>query len=84
MINGTDICAPCLWCDEPTLVAYSKDGYKNKTWMLPTDWSQVDRVSLSTIYGDGDEPLGEKEVDGIHISLALRKNQVLRIRPSGQ
>jgi len=38
MIDGTNICMPALWCEQPTLVTYSKEGCENKTWPLPTDW----------------------------------------------
>jgi hypothetical protein len=29
-IDGTDICMPGLPCEEPTLIAYSKEGYESK------------------------------------------------------
>ena len=79
MINDTDICMPCLWCDEPTLIAYSKNGYVEKTWVLSNEWSAVDKVSLSTITGEATSPIGEVEVRDGRISLSLGKNQVIRI-----
>jgi len=81
MIDGTDICMPVLWCDEPTLVAYSKDGYENRTWKLPPDWQGVERVVLSTITGRGGEPVGETAVSAGSISLSLAENQVVKICP---
>ena len=82
MIDGTDICMPCLWCDEPTMIAYSKMGYREKIWTLPKAWRAVESVSLRSITGDRDEPVGDVEVIGGCIALSLRKNQVVRIRRS--
>jgi hypothetical protein len=79
MIDGTDICMPCHWCEEPTLIAYSKDGYEEKTWTLPKNWSGVEKVSLLEINGDGDKPMGEIEVGNGTINLGLKKNQVVSI-----
>jgi len=79
MVDGTDICMPVLWCEEPTLVAYSKDGYENKTWQLPPDWRGVERVSLSTLTGRGHKPAGELPVENGSVALALEKNTAIRI-----
>jgi len=79
MIDGSDICMPVLWCDEPTLVAYSKDGYDSRTWQLPQDWQGVERVVLSTVTGRGDEPAGDLAASAGSISLSLARNQVVRI-----
>ena len=83
MIDGSDICMPVLWCEEPALIAYSKEGYEDKTWKLPGDWQDVDRVSVSTITGRGEEPGGDVEVNDGRINLNLARNQVVKICPRG-
>jgi hypothetical protein len=49
IIDGTDICMPALWCREPTLIAYSKDGCKDKIWKLPDGWRAVENVHVAGI-----------------------------------
>ena len=81
MIDGTDICMPCYWCDEPTIIAYSKDGYEEMSWSLPENWGGVEKVSLSTVSPEEIESTQELEVSARSIRLALKKNQVAKICP---
>ncbi|MBT3273287.1 MAG: hypothetical protein HN368_09045 [Spirochaetales bacterium] len=78
MSSGTDICMPALWCEEPTLIAYSKEGYDNKTWRLPPDWQAVDKVCI-TEAASKDSKTTIPVVDGV-IKLSVGANEALRIR----
>jgi hypothetical protein len=44
--DGTDICMPVRWRQDPTLLAYSVDGYDSKTWQVPEAWRGVETVYL--------------------------------------
>ena len=79
MVVGTDVCMPALWCQEPTLLAYSKAGYANRTWCLPDAWRGVRRVRLDRLAFDGTRPAGDKEVSNARISLALGANEAVKI-----
>jgi len=79
MIDDGDICMPALWCDEPTLIAYSRDGYESRTWQLPADWQGVEKVSLAGLTAEGPEPAGEAEVADGKVTLSLAGDQALRI-----
>jgi hypothetical protein len=79
MIDGSDICMPVPWCDEPTLVVYSKDGYDSRTWQLPPDWQDVAKVSVAAITGLRDDPVGELPVVDGRISLGVAKDAALRV-----
>jgi len=79
LIDGTDICMPALWCEAPTLIAYSKDGCERKAWELPPDWKDVGRVRLARITPAGPEPAGETPVAGGRITLRIEKDEALRI-----
>ena len=81
MVDGTDTCMPALWCEEKTIIAYSKEGYDGKTWDLPPDWRNVDRVCFSRITLEGREPVGEAPVAEGRIALRVGKNEALQIRP---
>ncbi len=81
MIDGGDSCIPALWCDGPTLIAYSRDGCASKTWPLPANWDGVDTVSLATLSREGPGPAGEVEVIDGRIALSLSKDRAVTIRP---
>jgi len=79
MLDGTDICMPALWCEQPTLIAYSRDGYANKVWNLPPDWRGTQRVALVHVTGVGDVPVGEVDVEDGSISLTLACGNVMKV-----
>jgi hypothetical protein len=80
MIDDGNICMPALWCEVPTLIAYSRDGYESKTWPLPADWQGVEKVSVATVTTEGREAVGEVEVENGRICLSLGENQAVEIR----
>jgi len=80
MIDGTDICMPALWCQEKTIIAYSKEGYDGKTWQLPPDWKDVNRARLSRITFEGHDPVGEVAVADGRIALNVGEGEALMIR----
>ena len=79
--DPTDICMPALWCDEPTIVAYSKEGYESKTWELPPDWKGVTSVATSRIALQGHEPVGSVDVVDGRISLQVGGGEALKVCP---
>ena len=81
MIEDGNSCIPALWCEEKTLIAYSRDGYKNKSWDLPADWQGVEKVALATITPDGTQAAGEVSVVDGKITLSLTKDQAVKISP---
>ena len=81
MIDDGDICMPALWCETPTIIAYSRDGYESKTWALPADWSDVARVSVSVITADGCDVRDDVEVKDGKITLALTGDQAVKLCP---
>ncbi|MBT3295739.1 MAG: hypothetical protein HN919_08035 [Verrucomicrobia bacterium] len=82
MLDGTDICMPALWCETPTLIAYSRDGYESRPWPLPADWQGVAKVTLARLTPEGAEPLGDVEVVEGGITLSLDKDQAVSITPA--
>jgi len=81
MIDGTDICMPCLWCAEPTLVAYSQGGCPGKTWKLPADWDHVQKVAVARLTPGGDEARGDADVTAGGITLDVAADEALKITP---
>ena len=70
--DPTALCMPALWCDEPTLIAYGRNGMTNMIWPLPPEWSEITEVDVSRLTTDGPQlrervPVGP---GGIHLTLA--------------
>ncbi len=81
LVDGGDVCLPAAWRDGRELIAYSTDGYAEKTWEPPSDWRDVTEVKVVPITLDG---LGEKTrlpvVDG-KLTLSLSADQGVAITP---
>ena len=73
---------PALWRREKTLIAYSREGYDNKTWQLPPEWKDVDSASLFRITLNGHEKVREVTVTNGTLSLAMDKREALMIVPA--
>jgi hypothetical protein len=82
MVDGTDICMPALWCEDRTIIAFSKEGYESKTWELPPDWKDVSEVCLSRITFEGHEKIGEAQVADGKITLSVGSDEALRVVPA--
>jgi len=82
MLDGTDICMPALWCEDRTIIAYSQEGYDEKTWELPPDWKDVSKVSLARITYEGPEDAGSAAVTAGRLTLGVKAGEALRIVPA--
>lgn len=79
--DPTDLCMPALWCDEPTLIAYSKGGFANRYWPLPPEWSDVAEVQISRLTAEGPEPRARTKVDPNGIKFGLLAGEAVCITP---
>jgi hypothetical protein len=84
MVDGTDICMPALWCQDKTIIAYSKEGYTGKTWQLPPDWRGYRKVSVAKLSFAGSEPRDEVPVNDGVVTLSVGKDEALRMTVSGR
>lgn len=80
MLDGRNLCMPALWCEEPTLIAYSKDGYSAKTWALPKDWKNATTLKAAVITPDGLGEHGDITVNDGTITLELEADQALALK----
>jgi hypothetical protein len=76
-----DICMPALWKTKRTLIVYSRQGYRLKTWELPPGWKGVRTVAVSRITLDGLEPVGVMPVSDGKLTLSVKRGQALSISP---
>lgn len=69
--DPTELCLPALWCDEPTLIAYSKRGHTRRKWPLPPEWQGTSEARVSRLTVEGPQPRDCVPVEpgGIHLTL---------------
>lgn len=83
MQDPANLCMPALWCDKPTLIAYSKEGFSKMSWPLPPQWSKVSRVDISRLTAEGPQLRESVSVEHNTLFLNLAANEAVCITPSG-
>ncbi|MFD0716035.1 S-layer homology domain-containing protein [Paenibacillus sp. GCM10027626] len=84
--DGTDVFVPEMWREDGAreIMAFSKQGYTDRSWKLPADWSDVTAVQLYQV-GMGLPRLVNKDlavVDG-QVTLSLEAGGAVYIVPAG-
>ncbi|MGI2298186.1 S-layer homology domain-containing protein [Paenibacillus sp. GXUN7292] len=84
LVDGTDVFVPALWKKETReIIAFSESGYTERSWKLPLEWSDVERVHIFEI-GMGLPRLIQQDaaiVDG-EIRLSLLPGQAFYLTPA--
>ncbi|WP_051348738.1 endo-alpha-N-acetylgalactosaminidase family protein [Peribacillus kribbensis] len=82
--DGNDLFVPALWNQDKymEIIAFSKDGFENKTWKLPEGWKDVKKVDIYSVGLDGLTLLkkNQKISDG-EMTFSLDKEQTISIFP---
>lgn len=81
MRQDGDVFIPAAW-KEKEMIAYSKNGYEERTWELPCDWKDVAGVNLFTVSKHGLVKATEnvKCIEGT-LTLTLKAGQMISIQP---
>jgi hypothetical protein len=79
MQDDDDLFMPALW-QKQMVIAYSKHGYQNKTWLLPPGWEDVTTVQASEVSVDGLGNPQQIPVDNGSITLSMNPGQELEIQ----
>lgn len=78
-----DLFVPAVW-QRRELIAYSRDGYADRTWALPSDWRGVRRVDVYRVTPDGVVlQTRSRDVAGGQLELSLRPDEAVSIVPAG-
>jgi len=51
--DGDDVFIPALWKSHKEIIAYSREGYSQKSWTLPVNWSDIRLVDMYDIHTSG-------------------------------
>jgi len=81
LIHNGDMLLPALWIKKPTLVAYSKNAYKDKLWSLPDGFEHYKKFKVSDISINGLTKLGVIESKNGKIKLSLKPDQAIALKP---
>ncbi|MBS4196898.1 NPCBM/NEW2 domain-containing protein [Lederbergia citri] len=82
---GGDVFIPVLWREtNKEIMAYSQNGYTNKVWEFPSEWSNVTNVDIYRLSVTGlvKEQLNVPIING-KITLSLANNAGVSIVPAG-
>lgn len=79
-----DVFVPAVWKDGMEVIAFSTDGYTEKTWQFQKEWAGGDTVDVFSVDKNGLTPvaLGVDVSDG-SITLSLEAGQMVSIVPAG-
>ena len=80
--ENDDLFVPALW-KKKEIIAYSRTGYHDKPWQLPSEWGNVKSVDLYRITLDGCTPLKKRvPVTNAKLVLSLEKDESISIVPA--
>ena len=83
LLEGTDVCLPALWRLHREMIAYSADGYADRSWTLPSDWRDVAKADVYRISQDGLSYWKTIEVSQTVVILSLNADEMVAIVPAG-
>jgi hypothetical protein len=82
--ENDDLFVPALWRTQREIIAYSRKGYENKSWILPEQWKGVSRVDLYKITLEGSVLLKKDvPVTGSKLGLSIGNDEAISILPAG-
>jgi hypothetical protein len=83
LVEDDNVFVEAKW-KEKEIIAYSKQGYSNKQWVMPKSWEGVKGLDLYEISIDGLELIESgKKIENGRLELSLDKDQAVSIVPIG-
>ena len=74
--NG-DIFVPAVWLNDQSLVAFSENGYSNRTWTIPAGCAITSDTPAYTIEYNNKTPFTDFKLDGRQLTLSLAPGQMV-------
>lgn len=79
LVEDENVLIPATWLKKKSLLAYSKNGYKNREWLLPENWAPEKNVTLSRVSMSGTTRIKTVSVSSGKIVLTLAKDDMVLI-----
>lgn len=83
LVDGSDVCVPAPWRPHRELIAYSKDGYTGREWLLPPAWADVGVAEIHAVSREGLERVDTVNLAGGKLALTLPAGQMVSVVPAG-
>ena len=83
LVENDNVFVEAKW-KEKEIIAFSKEGYSNKQWVMPQSWKGVKSVDLYKITLNGLEQIESgKKIENGRMELSLVKDEAVSIVPHG-
>lgn len=79
LVENDDMLVPAGWIKGKCFIAYSKNGYQNREWLLPAMYRKIKKVTLYSISKNGKTKLQERRIKEGKLILSLAKDEMLLI-----
>jgi len=79
LLENSDLLIPALWLGDHILIAYSKNGYENKSWDIPEEWPEGESLKISRVTIDGKTFLKTCNIEHHKMILSLDKDEMIEI-----
>jgi hypothetical protein len=84
LVEDDDVFVETIW-REKEIIAYSKNGYHQKTWKMPSDWQGITEVDIYRITLEGLEIVKTGAViQNGELELSLASDEAMSIVPKGK
>ncbi len=81
LVEHDNVLIPALWLPRPTLIAYSKQGYENKHWLLPDTFTGFGKLGIYEVTPAGKRFLYTLTPEDGGIKLSMRAGAGYIITP---
>ena len=80
MMENENVFVPALWMEGKAIIAYSTDGYEEKTWDLPPDWSGVSKAELFDVTPDAVTSKGAVTIQNNRLTISVPQGRQILIK----
>lgn len=81
--DNDDLFVPALW-NQQEIIAYSRQGYRSRTWLLPGSWKRARSVEVARISMEGLQPKQTRvKIRSGTLTLSLEPDEAVSIVPTG-
>ena len=79
LVENDNLVIPALWINDKVLIAYSKNGYLNKTWKLSKEWQKNSTLKVSRVSIDAKTVPETRTIEGGKLPLTMAKDEMVII-----
>lgn len=77
LVDNNDLLMPARWISESAMIAYSKQGYQQKTWKLLPEYKSFKKMNVYRVSQEGKILIKQQKIKSGSIQLSLEANEML-------